>query len=162
MELTKNVQTKNINTTALYYISDYSYHQLVTIAEQQGYIRRGGQRYRGISNFFNDLSKCDFSDTRPSQVIKRHAYEIKVGRAPLWMSHYIRRTRSLTLSKEAKQNYIHLAGKVGIIKDEPFIYGGPVRTSFCSIIGYVLESIGLKWITPAKLPIKTTGNLSGE
>lgn len=142
------------NEPRIYSISETAYKYLQRMCLYQGYISPGLTRNRGMSLFLNDLSHSTFTDTRPSDITYRHNVEIKNGRAPLWSSYSRRKNRMLKLTDESIQNYITIAYTFGIIKDPPYIVGGPSLQNPYAIVGYVLEGIGLKWLTPDQLPVK--------
>lgn len=140
----------------LYYISDTAYAYLTQLAVRQGYKKNTTERAVGMSEFLDDLAYRKFTDTRPPNVRSRHDEEIKHNRAPIWLSYVTRRQRMLYLPRPAIARYMHLAEEVGITREEPYIVGGPSVTRPISVVGYVLEGIGLKWITPESWPMKRT------
>jgi hypothetical protein len=140
--------------SVLYYLSDDAFATISRMAEQQGFVAQGAIHKRGLSNFINKLSEQEFDDTRPKNVISRHIQEIQTGRAPTWKSYQQRKTRTLQITDKARANFYKIAIQVGIIKaNEPWIVGGPDRYNLVSITSYVLEGIGLRWVTPKRLPL---------
>lgn len=138
-----------------FYVSDKAYDTLIALAKQQNYVQRSLIRPRGLSEFLEALSNYRMQDTRPDSEVERHLFEISTHHAPIWASYYLRRARALTLYRQSTANYIHIALQMGIIREEaPWTIGGPNRLNPTSVIGYVLESIGLGWITPVTLPNK--------
>ena len=145
---------QNREDIKLYYISDKAYHMLTSTATQQRYIKYGAIKKKGLSEFLTDLCYMKFTDTRPAEIIRRHDIMIANGRAPIWTSYPVRRTRALALPKPTIERYMRVALQVGIIKEEPYIVGGPSKLRPTSVVGYVLEGLGLGWITPNRFPIK--------
>lgn len=143
----------------LYQISETAYRNLYLTAMRQGYVKSGLSKARGMSQFIIDMSLCTYYDTRPSNVVDRHNQEIAMNRAPKWTSYIIRKARMLTLSQEVIDNYIVIAYQFGIMHDPPYAVGGPSILQPVSIVGYVLEGIGLKWLTPEKLPVCGLNNV---
>jgi hypothetical protein len=137
-----------------YYLTDRSYAYLVHTAQKQGYVEFGAKRVRGMSDFLNDLALCEFEDTRPDLVKRRHNEERTFNRAPTWMNVRQRRARSLQLNPPAVDRYFLVALQMGIIEVEPFAVGGPARNTPYPSIAIVLEAIGLQWITPNMWPSK--------
>lgn len=139
-------------TVSIFYVSDKAFGHLVHLAQVRGYVKWGAQRVKGLSEFLNMLSESKFTDTRPDLVRQRHEEEIRMGRAPTWLHTRTRRARNLQLSETAIENYLELAYKVKIIKDEPYTIGGPSRLTPQPSVSLVLEGIGLQWLTPKTLP----------
>lgn len=139
-----------------YYISDKAYRNLVTMAQRQKYVKELTQRHKGMSEFVADLAYYEFKDTRPPNVIERHKQQIAFNRAPIWTEFAVRRVRRLFIPHPAELRYLKIARQVGIIRDEPWAIGGPSILKPIPIISYVLEGIGLGWITPTRLPVKRT------
>ena len=152
----EGVRMSSVKQTRLYYISDTAYQHLIMLATRQGYKKLNTERAVGISEFLSDLAYYDFSDTRPYQIVERHKQEIENNRAPTWTSYSVRRTRMLYITLPSIQRYVQLALKVGIIRREPYLYGNVSITKPVSIVGYVIEAIGLKWLTPNSYPLKRT------
>jgi hypothetical protein len=139
----------------LYYISDTAYNRLITLAQQARYVPYGSNKVIGLSAFLNDLASCPFRDTRPPLVKQRHEQEIALNHAPTWTSVKFRRTRTLKLTDDAIARYYLMSHRVGITRKEPYVRGEPSRISPYPAIGFVLEGIGLQWLTPTELPDKT-------
>lgn len=140
----------------IYYISDKAYQKLVQFSVRQGYKKLETERAYGMSEFLEDLAYYDFIDTRPQSIIERHNQEIAHDRAPTWTSYGNRRPRMLYLPAPAIQRYITQAYIFGIIREVPYVKGGPSVVQPISVVAYVLEGIGLEWITPIRFPIKRT------
>lgn len=137
-----------------YYLSDKAYNHLIHLAQIKKYVSFGSARVKGLSTFLNELATFELLDTRPDNVKKRHEEQEALGRAPTWLHHRQRRARSLSLTDDAIQRYFKVAFEVGIIQNEPFIVGGPSRLTPIPSVAYVLEGIGLEWLTPKDLPTK--------
>jgi hypothetical protein len=135
-----------------YYMSERAYGHLVFMAQKQGYIPWGAERAKGLSEFLNDLAHYALEDTRPELVRMRHEEEISHNRAPSWHHTRLRRARLLKLDENAIEKYFESALIFGILREEPFAVGGPQRNTPYPAIAYVLEGIGLEWLTPVDLP----------
>lgn len=142
----------------LYSISETAFKYIQQIAVRQGYLKPRLAKSRGLSEFLEDLAYASFIDTRPLNIVDRHNMEINIHRAPRWTSYIVRKARMITITEDAIKNYILIAYKFGIIKDPPYAVGGPSITKPVSVVGYVLEGIGLKWLTAEKLPVKDIYN----
>jgi hypothetical protein len=140
-------------TARALYISDYAYAKLITLAQRQRYVPYGSSRVKGIGEFLEDIAHKEFVDTRPPLVRERHEQELRYNRAPVWLHNRRRRSRLIKLSDGAVARLFKIAFLVGIIREEPFIIGGPSRTNPLPSVAYVVESIGLGWITPDVYPI---------
>jgi hypothetical protein len=66
-----------------YRLSDYAYKRLIDYATSGHYVI-SPLLPRGLSNFINDLARCDFVDTRPPLLQTDHDELIKIGWAPRW------------------------------------------------------------------------------
>lgn len=137
----------------LYYISEPAYLHLIDLAIKHNYVAKNYVRTHGLSRFLNILSAQTFTDTRPLHVVERHDMEIAYLRAPSWTNFEPRIPRNLKLLEVTQERYVELAFKVGIIENNPWTIGGPRRIYLPSIIGCVLEGIGLGWITPKEIPV---------
>lgn len=137
-----------------YYLSERAYNSLIVMAQHQRYLPFGTRRAKGLSEFLNDLSSFSLEDTRPPLVLRRHREEERRNRAPTWVHTRLRRSRPLKLTDAAIENYVGCAYVFGIIRNDPFAIGGPRRTTPYPTVAFVLEAIGLKWLTPVDLPNK--------
>lgn len=140
----------------IYYLTEKSYAALIGMSQKCGYVKFGAQRAKGLSPFLIDLAQMPMDDTRPPLVKQRHDEEIKYNRAPTWMNSRLRRARMLSLNNDAIARYLLIAHKMGIIRTEPWIIGGPDRKTPYPTIAIVLEAIGLGWITPREFPENAT------
>lgn len=136
-----------------YLITDAAYGRLITMAQQRRYVKYGSERVKGLSEFLTALSAVEFIDNRPDYIKEMHTQEIKFGRAPTWFRTRDRRPRRLTLTEDAIERYVMIALRAGIIKDEPYIIGGPLRRTPYPVVANVLEVIGLQWLLPDNLPL---------
>lgn len=136
----------------IYYVSDYAYSRLLTMAQQGRFVSYGASKARGMSRFIDTLSYIPMDDTRPDLVRRRHEEEIRNNRAPTWLHIKIRRARLLTITDDTIARLLLVAHQVGIIGDKPFAVGGPKRNIPYPIVALVIEAIGLGWITPEYIP----------
>lgn len=136
------------NPVRAYYISDVAYDRLTMFAQKARYVKFGASRAKGMSEFLSDLALKPLEDTRPPFTKERHAQEVAYGHAPTWLQYHTRRARLLSLTEDAVARYFKVGYQVGIIKAEPYAIGGPDRRTPYPTVAYVLEGIGLKWLTP--------------
>lgn len=146
---------KSKRPTHLFYVSDYAYDKLVLKAIEQLYVAKDARRASGMSRFIEDISKVSVRDTRPEHIKRRHTEEIRTGHAPKWMTYHERRTRLLQMTPETLERYYVMAHVIGILRDDPWPIGGPNRQNPVAVTSYVLESLGLGWITPERWPLNT-------
>ena len=130
------------------YLSDYSYNRLISLAQRNRWLPYEVKRAHGLSAFLNALSHFPLVDTRPENIRRRHDEEIKMNHAPTWSYVSQRRSRLLTLNEETIALLFRVAFQVGIIRAEPWAVGGPRRNSPIPSIAFVIEAIGLGWISP--------------
>lgn len=136
-----------------YYISDKAYNALTGMGQRRRFIPFGTARVKGLSEFLSLLARSSFEDTRPPNVKLRHQEEMAHNRAPNWAHSRQRRARPLTLTDDAIARYWNIAFLVGITRAEGFAIGGPPTNIPYPSVAYVLEAIGLGWLTPDTLPL---------
>lgn len=135
----------------LYAISDIAYNHLVRLATDTGFVKSGAVHKIGISRFTERLSYRRMIDTRPRSIKGADRELLRIGRVPVWKRHYQRWARTLNLSEEAIERYCRIAIEHRIVIGRGY-KGGPNWKSATSIVGAVLEAIGLGWLTPTSLP----------
>lgn len=122
------------------------------MAQRHKFVRFGSARVKGLSDFLNQLATIPLLDTRPDLVKMRHQEEIRNNRAPTWLHVRVRRSRLLKLNDDAIARYYLAAFQFGITRAQPYAVGGPdMRTPYPSV-AFVLEAIGLGWLTPEEFP----------
>ncbi len=137
----------------VYYITDYAYTKLVDTAKNLGYIDPNALRAKGLSEFLDKFSECEFVDNRPEELIIEHEATLQRSSPPRWtIPGEYRKPRLLSITDSSIINYLKTGIKTGVIITRRLINPGRLNRSDEALVATVLEAIGLELLVPTQLP----------
>lgn len=116
-----------------------------------GYVRSmQNKNYNGLSGYINAIASCELQDTRPDDIREYHSYMD----VPNWSCEEYRPQNKFRLSPRAILK-LYEFGLEHDITDPRRLQEKPPAVT---VIGYVLEAIGIEWLTPINPPRKPNIN----
>lgn len=110
-----------------------------------GYVTSLSHRnFRGLSSYIDAIATCEFEDTRPSDVRELHQAMLSSNYFPYWSAEEYRPQTRLKLRDFTLVKLYAFGITNDIINPRRVVVNPPV----VSVIGYVLEAIGISWLTP--------------
>ncbi len=137
--------------TDSYYLSDVAYDYLSKMAVEQNYVAEGVLHRVGISQFVERLSYRKYIDTRPDDIKLLDERLLASKRIPMWNTEEYRTSRTFRLSEGALTRFAITALSHRMTLG-PAYKCGPYWKSLPSIAAWVLEAIGVEWLTPTEWP----------
>lgn len=114
-----------------------------------GYVTSLNHRnYRGLSAYIDALATCNFEDTRPDDVRELHEAMLASNYFPFWSAEEYRPQTRLHLYNTTIAKLYAFGITNDIINPRRVVMNPPA----VSVIGYVLEAIGINWLTPVDPP----------
>jgi len=103
---------------------------------------------RGVSAYINAIGVGDFEDTRPIHIKEYHEQELVAN----WSCEEYRPQTRLRLAPLVILNMYKYGLEHGIVNPRVVSEQPPAS----SILGYMLEAIGIEWLTPINPPKKVS------
>lgn len=112
-----------------------------------GYVRSlQNKNYNGLSSYINAIAGCELEDTRPNEIREYHECLDLAN----WSCEEYRPQNKFRLSPKA----ITRLYKFGLDHDITDPRRPQAKPPAVTVIGYVLEALGIEWLTPINPPRK--------